>query len=90
MYAHWGPNVGVFLGTIGTGMGGVFNVMGLERHEIRIGAHVTFLIPEDYIPILSGVEAHYVYNVAKHFRTVVGLRLFAYPTAVLATFGFHL
>gem|GEM_PF-6808869 len=78
-----------YLPSVSTAFGVVFNNLGRPKHEFRLGVHITSLHPI-WIPSTSGVEFGWVCNVARRFRTVLGVRFLAYPPIGLVTAGFHL
>ena len=69
----------------GTAIGYPFHLDDNERHELRLGVHLTFWL--GYLPTLSGVQLYYTYRLKKRFAVHIGLMQTSYPFSVTAIFG---
>lgn len=78
-YLPYGPH-------IGTAFGYPFRVGGRERHQIRLGVHISLQYAIGYQ--ISGLQLYYQYRLKRRVALQAGLMIFAIPPGGVVTFGF--
>lgn len=75
-----------WLGHWGTAFGYPFRLDRLDRHQLRVGVHVTFVY--GYMPSWSGLQVTYVHRPWSRFGVHFGVQQYSYPPGASFVFGF--
>jgi hypothetical protein len=69
----------------GTALGYPFHLDDQERHELRLGLHISFWL--GYLPTLSGVQLYYMYRPSPRLALQIGIMQTSYPFSLTLMVG---